>query len=139
MSYLYIQIDITLNFYRFIEDCDGFVYTSSDAYEPDAISATRQWLRESGNRPLYAIGPMLPPGNGQLPSNITLKLQRTEMSEERSPFNVNKILNTHGKNSLIYVSFPNQTNHLFTDFSRCPLGACGGPEGNMSRCWLKYC
>ena len=96
-------------FYRFVEGCDGFICTSSDAYEPEAINATRQWLRESGNRPLYVIGPILPPGIGQLPSNTTLL--GMEMSEDGPPFNkfMDKILNTHGRNSLIYVSCPSST------------------------------
>jgi len=94
--------------HQFIEDCDGFIYTSGDAYEPEAIHATRQWLKESGNRPLYAIGPIPPPGVGQSSFNIT-PLLGTEMSESANsaPFNkfMNQILNTHGKNSLIYMSF----------------------------------
>jgi hypothetical protein len=120
-------------FYRFIEDCDGFIYTSSDAYEPEAINATRQWLRESGNRPLYAIGPILPPGVGLLPSNITSSLG-TEMpeSEDCTPFNefMNRILNTYGRNSLIYVSCPSSTTHPFTVFFvQISFGSMWWPRG----------
>ncbi|KAF9256380.1 hypothetical protein L218DRAFT_1007418 [Marasmius fiardii PR-910] len=92
--------------YQFIEECDGFVYTSGEAFEADAIHATREWLKESGNRPLYAIGPMLPPGVGQLPSagEPLLGTDQSAGDSEVVQF-MDRILVTRGENSLVYMSF----------------------------------
>ncbi|KAF9257211.1 UDP-Glycosyltransferase/glycogen phosphorylase [Marasmius fiardii PR-910] len=92
--------------HRFIEECDGFVYTSGESYEAEAIHATREWLKESGNRKLYAIGPMLPPGIGQLPT-AGVSLLGTEQSSGNIEFQqfMDKILSIRGKNSLVYMSF----------------------------------
>ena len=82
------------------------MYTSAESYEQEAIHHTREWLKESDNRQLYVIGPMLPPGIGQLPpAGIPLLgLEQSSGDIEFWKF-MDKILDTHGINSLVYVSY----------------------------------
>lgn len=94
---------------RFAEQCDGFVYTSGEAFEAEAIYATRQWLKESGDRPLYAVGPILPPREvkqAALNPTSALGSPASDQSSQGSNFQefMDKVLAQHGKNSLLYVS-----------------------------------
>ena len=89
---------------RFVEECDGFVYASAESYEQEAIHHTREWLKESGNRQFYVIGPMLPPGIGQLPPAGAPLLESEYPSRDTEFWQfMDKVLDTHGINSLVYV------------------------------------
>ena len=81
------------------------MYTSAESYEPEAIHHTREWLKESGNRQFYVIGPMLPLGIGQLPP-AGAPLSESECPSRDTDFCqfMDKVLDTHGINSLVYVS-----------------------------------
>ena len=97
------------NLDRFIQDCDAFIYDTCNAYEPEAIHAIRQWLEESGGRKLYTIGPIFPwsgtilgsseSKHGQLATNHEVQEYGTPVREF-----MDKILTSHGENSLLYVS-----------------------------------
>ena len=77
-------------------------------YERESIEAFRTWLTETGNRPLYTIGPLVPPGVGNASDGVTSSAKSFElaMSENGSEFQefLDKIMKTHGKQSLTYVS-----------------------------------
>ena len=121
-----------------MKECDAFIYDTCSAYEPEAIHATRRWLEESGSRKLYTIGPIFPwtdtifepPKHGQLPTDY-------EVPEDGTPVRafMDRILASHGENSLLYVS------HLTLTFTQPPYHAdneagqfrfhsevCGGPR-----------
>jgi len=92
-----------------MEECDGLIYTSSSAYEPESIEATRQWLAGSGNRGLYAIGPMVPSTMGIKPSNAAMLREMAVLeNEDGFPEFMDNMLAKHGESSLIYVCRFNQ-------------------------------
>ena len=89
-----------------MKECDAFIYNTCSALEPEAIDATRQWLKESG-RTLYTIGPICPwPDTTFESSTRSLLGTEHEISENGIPVRVfmDRILASHGENSLIYVS-----------------------------------
>jgi hypothetical protein len=100
----------------------------------DAIKAFRKWLSDTGNRKLYLVGPLLPPGFGQTKhgSSSTAKLYELAMSEnggELLEF-MDKILKTCGRQSLVYVSPYNFWLHaLCVDYWRqISFGSLWWPE-----------
>lgn len=82
-----------------MKECDAFIYDTCSAYEPEAIHATRQWLKESGNRQLYTIGPIFPWPNASSTTN-------DEVPECETPVRafMDRMLTFYGENSLLYVS-----------------------------------
>jgi len=90
-----------------MKECDALIYDTCSAYEPEAIHATRQWLEESGGRKLYTIGPMFPWADTiSESSNHGLSATDHEVAEYGTPVGafMDRILASHGKNSLLYVS-----------------------------------
>ena len=119
------------------------MYTSGESYEPEAIHHTREWLKESDSRQLYVIGPMLPPGIGQLPpAGVPLLGSEQSSGDIESWKFMDKILDTHGINSLVYVSYAYPVYIIldcFTklDYYRYPSEACGGRK-IVDAAGLKY-
>jgi len=93
---------------EFMKECDAFIYDTCIAYEPEAIYATRRWLKESGNRKLYTIGPIFPwPDTIFESSKHGLLATDHEVPEYGTPVRafMDRILASHGENSLLYMSF----------------------------------
>jgi len=93
--------------YTFAQDCDGFLCVSSATYEAESLGAMRRWLGKT-NRSLYAIGPLVPPGFGQAEGmSSAAKQMDIDSSKNGTEFQtfLDKTLKSHGKHSLIYVSF----------------------------------
>lgn len=91
----------------FITHCDGIMSSSTSIYEPEAIKAMRKWLTNTGNRVLYTIGPLVPPGVGQVgglsDSAKSLELAGSDNGRDCQAF-MDKVFVEQGRNSLIYVS-----------------------------------
>lgn len=101
--------DLHIAAYRFITQCDGVICTSSSSYEPESIDALRKWLADSGNRELYIIGPLVPPGVGRVGVGLSdsaksLELAGSENGNDCQLF-MDRVLRERGEKSLIYVSF----------------------------------
>jgi hypothetical protein len=129
-------LNITTNSDRFMQECDAFIYDTCSAYEPEAIRATRRWLEESGGRKLYTIGPILPWSNTILGSSERGQLATDhEVQEDGTPVRkfMDRILASHGENSLLYVSHliltqpPYHADNGAGQF-RCHSEVCGGPR-----------
>ena len=137
--------DLTGNSGRFIKECDGFIYNTCNAYEPEAIDATRRWMEES-SRKLYTIGPI-----GILPDTILESSTRSLLAADHEApgydapvlLFMDRILASHGENSLIYVSQFIQTfPHPYrvdteTGQFRCHLEVSGGWRATTSDYTLK--
>jgi len=98
-----------------MQECDAFIYDTCNAYEPDAIHATRRWLDESGGRKLYTIGPIFPWSDTiSGSSNHGQFAIDHEVQEDGTPVRafMDRILASHGENSLLYVS------HLISTFTQ---------------------
>lgn len=104
-----------------MQECDGFIYDTCSAYEPEAIDATRRWLEDTGGRKLYTIGPFFPWSDTILGSSKHDKLAITDhkVPEDGTPVRafMDRILASHGENSLLYVSHLNL-------FPQPPLISC---------------
>jgi hypothetical protein len=103
-----------------MQGCDAFIYNTCSVYEPEAIYATRRWLEESGNRKLYTIGPIFPwPDPIFESSKHDLLAYDHEVLEYDTPVRtfMDRILASHGENSLLYVS------HLILAFTLLPYQA----------------
>jgi hypothetical protein len=101
---LLVLLTSTYCSHSFARECDGFVSVSSTAYDPISLKAMRMWLGET-NRPVYAVGPLVPPGFGGTGLSDTAKKMEIDSSNnggEMQAF-LDKILKSHGKRSLVYV------------------------------------
>ncbi|KAF8479891.1 UDP-Glycosyltransferase/glycogen phosphorylase [Gautieria morchelliformis] len=92
--------------YKFACECDGFVSVSSATYEAKSLEAMRTWLGET-NRPVYAIGPLVPPGFGDTGLSDVAKQMEGLSSKNGAEFRnfLDNMLESHGARSVIYVSF----------------------------------
>ncbi|KDR66298.1 hypothetical protein GALMADRAFT_1162382 [Galerina marginata CBS 339.88] len=113
-----LQKDLPISFYEvfkngkeFMKECDAYIYNTSSAYEPQAIDATRRWLEESGSQKLYTIGPVFPwsgtnfesPKHGLMATGDEVPENGSDSTPVRAF--MDKILASHGENSLLYLSF----------------------------------
>lgn len=79
---------------------DGLILFTLEAYEPDAIAATRAWLAETG-RKAYACGPLLPSA-----SKVTASTNEKRLSQDAGEIQefLDNTLKSSGEKSLLYVS-----------------------------------
>lgn len=123
----------------FITHCDGIMSSSTSLYEPEAIKAMGQWLKNTGNRVLYTIGPLVPPGVGKVGVGLSDNAKSRELAGSDNGGDcqvfMDKVFLEQGKNSLIYVSHllpivhrsaPAATRLNSYNLSRFPLEVCGG-------------
>ncbi|TCD71969.1 hypothetical protein EIP91_000101 [Steccherinum ochraceum] len=84
-----------------IEQTEGLIITSSEVYEPAAVSATREWLAETV-RSVWAIGPLLP----SIDSEEAVKGEEAQ-SQDASAITkfVDEVLVKYGERSMLYISF----------------------------------
>lgn len=73
------------------------VSLSNDFYEPELNAAFRQWFNER-NKPTYFIGPVIPSDRIS-----TTKGSETPSNVEEVPAYLDKVLNTFGERSMLYV------------------------------------
>ena len=80
--------------------CSSIIVASPEAYEPEAIAATRDWMAETGRR-AWVIGPLLPP----------IQTKEAISGEEAQSAGSRKIMEfmenvrvSHGEHSMLYVS-----------------------------------
>ena len=118
-----------------MKECDAFIYDTCSAYEPEAIYATRRWLEESGGRKLYTIGPIFPwPATILEPSKANkhgLLATDHEALEYGTPVRafMDRILASHGENSLLYVS------HLILTCTQPPYHADWSIQMSFGSMW----
>ena len=86
---------------RLLSDCDGAIVMSPLAIEAEAIKVLKQWFAET-NRPLYAIGPLLPLKHYKDGHN-ELVTGGSDNGKDALAF-LDDMLAKHGKKSLVYVS-----------------------------------
>lgn len=81
--------------------CDGMVIASPEAYEPAAITAIREWFAGTGNRSVWAIGPLFPP-------TASKEAMAGEATLSESFGDIKKFMDNtlalHGEHSMLYVS-----------------------------------
>lgn len=102
---LCLLLTICYDVHSFARECDGFISASSVAYDPESLEAMRIWLGET-NRPVYAVGPLVPPGFGGTGQSERSKQMDVGSSHNGRDIQVflDRTLKGCGKRSLIYAS-----------------------------------
>lgn len=78
-------------------ECDGIIIASSEAYEKVSLEALRSWYSEL-NKPLYAVGPLLPKNFGGVEALTGQRNAEIETFLE-------SMLTQHGERSVVFVRF----------------------------------
>ncbi|PAV19564.1 UDP-Glycosyltransferase glycogen phosphorylase [Pyrrhoderma noxium] len=84
--------------YRFVEESDGIIHSTSHHYEGGALEGWREWIKD---KPIYAIGPISPPPTLE---EVKAEVASNPISSEVEEF-LNRAHDTHGPNSVLYMSF----------------------------------
>jgi len=85
--------------YTFLMDCDGVIISTSEVYERVSLKALESWL--SGlSKPLYPVGPLLPPDYGSDRTSSQIGLEHTEAKTF-----LESMLAQHGEHSVLLMSF----------------------------------
>jgi hypothetical protein len=95
----------------FLENSDGIVSISSEVFEPLCTAAMRSWF---GDRKVYAMGPLLPPGfvdTGLSDVSKQRELDVASQGHEIQEF-LDRIHKSHGDRSVIYVNTSTAFIHL---------------------------
>jgi len=75
-----------------LKECDAVLAVNAHALEKPAIDVMKSWFSE-WSKDLYAIGPLLPSGHGNV------------LQSNRGYEDITEFLSKHGPNSVILVSF----------------------------------
>ncbi|PAV19566.1 UDP-Glycosyltransferase glycogen phosphorylase [Pyrrhoderma noxium] len=84
--------------YRFFEESDGIIHSTSHHYEGGALEGWRDWLKD---KPIYAFGPISSPPTLE---ELKVEMASSPISSEVEEF-LNRAHDTHGPNSVLYMSF----------------------------------
>ncbi|KAH8085452.1 UDP-Glycosyltransferase/glycogen phosphorylase [Cristinia sonorae] len=90
-----------LSLFDTFDQCDGFLITSPEVYEPAAISALKEWFAES-KRGLWAVGPLLPSSGSE--GAKTGEESLSANSDAIKKF-MDETWAKHGERSMLYISF----------------------------------
>ena len=85
-------------FCRFIEACDGAIFSTAEPLEPEGIASIKEWFAVTG-RDTYAVGPLFPVGEASAAGEKSQSDKPSEIDEF-----LNSTLERHGPNSLLYAS-----------------------------------
>ncbi|PSR79624.1 hypothetical protein PHLCEN_2v6925 [Hermanssonia centrifuga] len=84
-----------------VNGCDGILVATPDCFEStESLAALRTWFAET-SREVYTVGPMLPPSG----KNATVNEKKQSANPEEIDEFMGQTLKTHGKQSLVYISF----------------------------------
>ncbi|KAF8194757.1 hypothetical protein K438DRAFT_1968703 [Mycena galopus ATCC 62051] len=86
--------------YDMIMACDGIFVGTTPAYDGESFFAFEAWVREALNKPVYGVGPLLPPGYGTRPmappsDPVDMKIKSFLDSMQLK----------HGNESVLFISF----------------------------------
>ncbi|KAI0783052.1 UDP-Glycosyltransferase/glycogen phosphorylase [Abortiporus biennis] len=90
--------DLLTDVFSGLDLCDGIILNTSEEFERTPISSIRKWFKQD-EKTVYTVGPLLPVENPGLKAENNLS-----KDSEIQQF-MNSILKSHGKESLLYISF----------------------------------
>ena len=90
----------------FLHECDAILITTSHSYEDTSLIQMKLWFKSfPQDPPVYAIGPLLPPGCS-CHSVKSLTLEKSQLENDVQAF-LEEMQSTHGERSVVFVSlFP---------------------------------
>ncbi|KAI0075143.1 UDP-Glycosyltransferase/glycogen phosphorylase [Panus rudis PR-1116 ss-1] len=89
---------VILTIYSAYEICHGLVLSTAEAYEAEAIKATRAWFNNLGKE-VYVVGPLFQTGT----NSIKGEYQQSPLATEIAEF-LDRTLELQGPSSLLYFS-----------------------------------
>jgi hypothetical protein len=95
--------------YRFMREADGLATCNAPGYDGEVLNSIDGWMTETGRRPTFHLGPMLPLQPGT--SEFSQRALEAEMAAAPPGVGVkvktfmDTILETRGEASLVYISF----------------------------------
>ncbi|KAF8206894.1 hypothetical protein K438DRAFT_450137 [Mycena galopus ATCC 62051] len=96
----YPAVELARASYELLMTCDGIFAGTAPAYDGDSFAALETCAREGLNKPIYPIGPLLPPGY----STQQMPLSSTVGGLETQSF-LDSIKRKHGTQSMLFISF----------------------------------
>ena len=89
---------------RFLNECDAALISSSHLYEDASMAQLKSWLKSlPQNPPVYAIGPLLPPGYGRH-SMESSESEKNQVERDVEGF-LTEMQSKYGEKSVIFVGF----------------------------------
>ena len=100
----YVLTSLPLN-KRFFRECDAALISSSHSYEGASLIRLKSWFKSLPRDPppVYAIGPLLPPGYGYH-SIESSESEKNQVEREIDVF-LQEIQSKYGEESIIFVGF----------------------------------
>ncbi|KAF8146711.1 hypothetical protein K438DRAFT_1734557 [Mycena galopus ATCC 62051] len=86
--------------YDMIMACNGIFVGTTPAYDGESFFALEAWVRDALNKPVYGVGPLLPPKYGTQP----MPLPSTPGDLEVKSF-LDSMQLKHGNESVLFISF----------------------------------
>ncbi|KAF8209218.1 UDP-Glycosyltransferase/glycogen phosphorylase [Mycena galopus ATCC 62051] len=83
-----------------LKACDGIFLNTAPAYDRETLVAFETWLRQSLNKPIYVVGPLLPPGYGTEEKPTFGSLGDLEIASF-----LDSMKSKHGERSVLFISF----------------------------------
>ncbi|TCD68440.1 hypothetical protein EIP91_010726 [Steccherinum ochraceum] len=91
---------LRLAMYDTYDSCDELIMTSTEAYEPVALAATREWFAETG-RGVWAVGPLaLSDSKEAREGEVAQSARGTEIKKF-----MDDVVEKYGEKKMIYMSF----------------------------------
>ncbi|KAJ7887433.1 hypothetical protein B0H13DRAFT_892025 [Mycena leptocephala] len=86
--------------YDMLLACDGVFVTTTPAYDGESLLAFQTWARQTLHKPVYAVGPLLPPEYGKEKTPISTGTLDVEMKAF-----LDSMGSKYGDNSVLFISF----------------------------------
>ncbi|KIJ41897.1 glycosyltransferase family 1 protein [Sphaerobolus stellatus SS14] len=136
--------------YASLQDCDGAISISSEAYEPVSTKAVHEWFQEEGKE-FFAPGPLTVPIPGLSSPNPCASISGSNAETDSKVQNLLDLaFEKYGKQTLFYIAFgsvfwPKDSNHVWEliytlldleipfIFSHASFGSSGIPKDVVTR------
>lgn len=106
MATLSLQIFLSM-----LKACDGLFLNTAPAYDGETLVALEAWIKDSMDKPVYVVGPLLPPGYG------TEQIQTLpgKPADAGIASFLNSMRSQHGEKSVLFVrrDFSVRTGHQY--------------------------
>ncbi|KAJ7121067.1 UDP-Glycosyltransferase/glycogen phosphorylase, partial [Mycena epipterygia] len=83
-----------------ISECDGIFLGTSPAYDGESLTAFETWVTGMLHKPVYAVGPLLPPEYGVANVSVPFALRDTETKAF-----LDAMQSQYGERSVLFISF----------------------------------
>ncbi|KAJ7174998.1 UDP-Glycosyltransferase/glycogen phosphorylase [Mycena crocata] len=85
--------------YAMILECDGIFLGTTGAYDGESLAACEEWITQTLRKPMYTVGPLLPPGYG-IGSTLAIPPKHAELKTF-----LDSMGSKYGKDSVLFISF----------------------------------